>query len=167
MRRLTVVSFAAKFAAIGKNLGIKTMLAQKTRIRENLGRDLTEIEQNIGRQLKMLRISKKISQKALAELMGITYQQVQKYENGLNRISVSRLWQFCNIFEVSPDFLFDSILGRDTQEMSREGETLIPNAVASSQDIKLILAFQKIDNTAKRALMIKVCEAMADENFDG
>lgn len=143
------------------------MLAEKLTLREDLNRDLSEIEQNIGRQLKMLRISKKISQKALAEMMGITYQQVQKYENGLNRISVSRLWQFCNIFEVSPDFLFDSILGRESGELAKSGETLIPNAVASSQDIKLILAFQKIENTAKRALMIKVCEAMAAEEYEG
>lgn len=138
------------------------MLAEDLTLRENLDRDLSEIEQNIGRQLKMLRISKKISQKALAGMMGITYQQVQKYENGLNRISVSRLWQFCNIFDVSPDYLFDNILERDGGNAAMKGTTLIPNAVASSQDIKLILAFQKIDDTAKRALMIKVCEAMAD-----
>lgn len=143
------------------------MLAENRTRREDLGRDLAEIEENVGRQLKMLRISKKISQKSLAEMMGITYQQVQKYENGLNRISVSRLWQFCNIFEVSPDFLFDSILGRDGEDVSRRGETLIPNAVATSQDIKLILAFQKIENTAKRALMIKVCEAMSSDDFVG
>lgn len=131
-----------------------------------LDRDLNEIEQNIGRQLKMLRISQKISQKALAEKMGITYQQVQKYENGLNRISVSRLWQFCKIFGVSPDYLFNSVLGQDLSD-APNSDIVLPDSVSTSQDIKLILAFKKIENTARRALMIKVCEAMANPDYTG
>ena len=45
-----------------------------------------DVEKHIGQQLKMLRISNKMSQKALAEKLGVTYQQVQKYEMGTNRI---------------------------------------------------------------------------------
>jgi transcriptional regulator with XRE-family HTH domain len=130
--------------------------------------NLVDIETNIGQQLKMLRISKKISQKHLAGLMGITYQQVQKYENGLNRISVSRLWQYCRIFNISPDFLFEGILNEDAPILSPDKDVapLIPNIVASSQDIKLMLAFQKIGSSEKKALMIKVCEAMIEEQED-
>ncbi len=130
--------------------------------------DLVDIETNIGQQLKMLRIGKKISQKHLASLMGITYQQVQKYENGLNRISVSRLWQYCRIFNISPDFLFEGILAKDMKPSSsmKDAAPLIPNIVATSQDIKLILAFQRIASSQKKALMIKVCEAMAEELED-
>ena len=130
--------------------------------------NLVDIETNIGQQLKMLRISKKISQKHLAGLMGITYQQVQKYENGLNRISVSRLWQYCRIFNISPDFLFEGILNEDAPILSTDKVVapLIPNIVASSQDIKLMLAFQQIRSSEKKALMIKVCEAMIEEQED-
>jgi len=119
--------------------------------------DLDAIEHNIGKQLKMLRISQKMSQKNLAEQMNITYQQVQKYENGLNRISVSRLWQFCKIFDVSPNYLFESILSEPMDEKS--SSNLIPNNVATSQDIKMMLAFKKIEDSNKRVLMIKLCEA--------
>lgn len=123
--------------------------------------DLNEIENHIGKQIKMLRLSRKISQKELAKQMGITYQQVQKYENGLNKISVSRLWQVCNIFEISPDYLFESILSEAPR--ATKAAPLIPNSLATSQDMKLMLAFKKIDDSAKRALMIKVCQAMASE----
>lgn len=123
--------------------------------------DLYEIENHIGKQIKLLRLSRKISQKELAKKMGITYQQVQKYENGLNKISVSRLWQVCDIFEVSPNFLFENIL--DESRKSKKAAPLIPNGLATSQDMKLILAFKKIDDSAKRALMIKLCQAMETE----
>lgn len=123
--------------------------------------DLHEIENHIGKQIKLLRLSRKISQKELAKKMGITYQQVQKYENGLNKISVSRLWQVCEIFEISPNFLFEDILS--DEQGAKNAAPLIPNSLATSQDMKLMLAFKKIEDSAKRALMIKLCQAMATE----
>jgi transcriptional regulator with XRE-family HTH domain len=123
--------------------------------------NLSEIENHIGKQIKLLRLSRKISQKELAKKMGITYQQVQKYENGLNKISVSRLWQVCEIFEISPNFLFEDILS--DEQGAKKAAPLIPNSLATSQDMKLMLAFKKIDDSSKRALMIKLCQAMATE----
>ncbi len=121
--------------------------------------ELEDVESHIGKQMKMLRMAQKMSQKELAKKMGITYQQVQKYETGLNRISVSRLWQICNIFSISPDFLFESVL--DVSGKSHAPGDLIPNTVATSQDIKLMLAFKTIEDGDKRNLMIKLCQAFA------
>jgi len=121
--------------------------------------NLDDVEKHIGQQIKMLRISKKMSQKALAEELGITYQQVQKYETGMNRISVARVWQFCKIFSVTPDFLFKNLL--DLSEKDASAGELIPNTMATSQDIRLILAFKNIDETDNRNLVIKMCEALA------
>jgi transcriptional regulator with XRE-family HTH domain len=121
--------------------------------------ELEEIEQHIGKQIKMLRMAQKMSQKDLAERMDITYQQVQKYETGLNRISVSRLWQLCNIFGITPNFLFEGVL--DSSNKDHAPGDLIPNNVATSQDIKLMLAFKNISDGNDRNLMIKLCEAFA------
>lgn len=119
--------------------------------------ELDDVERHIGKQIKMLRMAQKMSQKDLAKKMDITYQQVQKYETGLNRISVSRLWQICNIFLITPNFLFENVL--DVSEKSHAPGDLIPNNVATSQDIKLMLAFKSIEDGDKRNLMIKLCEA--------
>ena len=121
--------------------------------------ELDDVEKHIGKQMKMLRMANKISQKDLAKTMGITYQQVQKYENGLNRISVSRLWQICKIFDITPDFLFEGTWNTQNTKKRKKPE-LIPNTLATSQDIKMMLAFKNIEETSKRALMIKVCRAM-------
>lgn len=122
--------------------------------------DIDDVERHIGKQIKMLRIANKMSQKALAEEMGITYQQVQKFEAGLNRIAVGRLWQICRVFSITPNFLFENVL--DMAAKDNEAENLIPNNVATSQDIKLMLAFKNIDNGDKRNLAIKICEALGD-----
>lgn len=124
--------------------------------------NLQDIEMHIGRQIKMLRLARKISQRDLAGRMDITYQQVQKYENGLNKISVSRLWQICEIFEVSPNQLFENVLS--TVEDSPKAGTLIPNTLATSQDMKMMMSFQKIQESSNRVLLIKLCQAMAEKS---
>ena len=129
----------------GKNNGMRKM-------------NLNDVENHIGKQIKMLRLSRKITQRDLAEQMSVTYQQIQKYENGLNKISVSRLWQVCEIFQITPDALFEGIL--TDSEGSHSPGALIPNKVATSQDIKLMLAFKNVESTANRSLIIKLCEAM-------
>jgi len=103
---------------------------------------LEDVEKHIGQQIKMLRMSNKMSQKVLAEHLGITYQQVQKYETGMNRISVARIWQFCKIFSVKPDFLFKNLL--DLNDENASAGELIPNNMATSQDIRLMLSFKKM-----------------------
>jgi len=118
-----------------------------------------DVEKHIGQKIKILRISHKMSQKALAEKLGITYQQVQKYEMGMNRVSVVRIWQLCQIFSVRPDFLFEDLLNLDNKEADT-GE-LISNKIATSQDIKLMLAFKKIENGDHRNLVIKMSQTFA------
>lgn len=122
--------------------------------------NVDEVEQHIGQKIKILRISHKMSQKALAEKLGITYQQVQKYEMGMNRVSVVRIWQLCNIFSVTPDFLFENLLDLDSK--NEDTSELISNKVATSQDIKLMLAFKKIESGDHRNLIIKMSQAFAD-----
>ncbi len=67
-----------------------------------------DIDLYIGRQLRKIRKNLNISQVRLAEELGVTFQQVQKYENAKNRISASRLYQICKILKVSiSEFLPD------------------------------------------------------------
>jgi len=62
---------------------------------------LDEIDKHIGNQLRLSRNNIGMTQKELADLTGVTFQQVQKYETGTNRIGGSRLYQFCKILEVN------------------------------------------------------------------
>jgi len=72
-------------------------------------RTATEVDAFVGAQLKLLRKSAGFSQTGLANKVGVTFQQIQKYERGMNRIGASRLWEFCKIFEVKPGRFFDGV----------------------------------------------------------
>ena len=80
-------------------------------------RSSTSSEQNIvdlyvGRRLKHLRTHRRISQKQLAGRLGITFQQVQKYEKGLNRLPASRMLSICLALDITPNDLFKDLLGK-------------------------------------------------------
>lgn len=72
-------------------------------------RTATEVDAFVGAQLKILRKSAGFSQTELANKVGVTFQQVQKYERGTNRIGASRLWEFCKVFDVIPGRFFEGV----------------------------------------------------------
>ncbi|MGH1376629.1 MAG: helix-turn-helix domain-containing protein [Alphaproteobacteria bacterium] len=67
------------------------------------------IDKHVGRQLRNRRTLVGLSQEKLAESVGVTFQQIQKYERGTNRISASRLFSFSRILEVSIDYFYEGI----------------------------------------------------------
>jgi transcriptional regulator with XRE-family HTH domain len=73
------------------------------------GRTATEVDAFVGARLKSLRKALKMSQTELANNVGVTFQQIQKYERGTNRIGASRLWDFCKVFNVNPGRFFDGV----------------------------------------------------------
>ena len=72
-------------------------------------RTATAVDAFVGAQLKTLRKSAGLSQTDLANQIGVTFQQVQKYERGTNRIGASRLWRLCKVFGVKPDRFFEGV----------------------------------------------------------
>jgi len=72
-------------------------------------RAATAVDKFVGAQLKLLRKGAKLSQSDLAEKVGVTFQQIQKYERGTNRIGASRLWDFCKVFDVNPGHFFEGL----------------------------------------------------------
>ena len=72
-------------------------------------RTATEVDAFVGAQLKALRKSAGYSQTELAKQVGVTFQQIQKYERGTNRIGASRLWGFCKVFDVPPGRFFEGV----------------------------------------------------------
>ena len=87
-------------------------------------RGSTYVDEYVGRQLKLFRKAAGLTQVDLAGQIGITFQQVQKYERGVNRIGASRLWELCGVLNVSPSDFFD---GLKTQPVARS-EAISPLA---------------------------------------
>jgi len=70
-------------------------------------RNPTHIDQHIGRYLRQLRKDASMTQTDLADSLGVTFQQIQKYERGTNRISASRLYAICQVFDKMPNDFFN------------------------------------------------------------
>ena len=66
----------------------------------------TEIDKHIGKRLRYLRVREDMSQETLAAKVGLTFQQIQKYENGGNRVAAARLFRFSEIFKTTPDVFY-------------------------------------------------------------
>jgi transcriptional regulator with XRE-family HTH domain len=74
-------------------------------------RSATDIDRQVGGNLLRFRLFRGMSQEMLADPVGVTFQQIQKYEKGINRISVSRLWQFSQVLRISVAEFYDGIKG--------------------------------------------------------
>jgi transcriptional regulator with XRE-family HTH domain len=105
-----------------------------------------------------------MSQEKLGDAFGLTFQQVQKYEKGTNRISASRLQQAAHILQVPISFFFDGATG----ERESIGEAPSPNYVSeflSTPDgLTLARAFMQIEDAALRRRIVSLVEAMTTKD---
>jgi transcriptional regulator with XRE-family HTH domain len=115
-------------------------------------RDPNYIDKHVGNRVRMRRLLIGMSQEKLGELLGITFQQVQKYEKGSNRISASRLYYLAQILSVPIQFFYDELPDTGTpQGMAEIGMT---DLLSSSEVSQLARAFSEIsDPVARRAIM--------------
>lgn len=127
-------------------------------------RDPNFVDVHVGSRIRMRRQLIGMSQEKLGELLGITFQQVQKYEKGANRISASRLYYSAKILGVPVQFFFDELPGSD--EQAGMGEPREEDAVLASlmnvDGVTLAKAFRDADSTTKRKLISSIARVIAD-----
>lgn len=78
------------------------------------------VDIHVGQKIRQRRWLIGMTQQQLAEAVGIKFQQIQKYETGMNRVSASRLWDISRVLEVSPSFFFEGLEAGDTSEADEE-----------------------------------------------
>ena len=118
------------------------------------GPDPRDIE--VGQRVRALRLERGLSQTALATRLGLTFQQVQKYEKGSNRISASRLQAIAEIFQVSIGDLFAAAASKSQHHNS------VYELVDSAAALRLLRAYTRLPSKMKQAL-VQMAVAMAGE----
>lgn len=122
-------------------------------------RSSTPADREIGRRLKIRRLDLGISQTAVADALGLTFQQVQKYEKGTNRISAARLKRLAEILDVSIAYFYDEKIG---------GSKKRPTAFAlleTAYSLRLMRAFTRIKDRQIQLKTVELVEGIA--NADG
>ena len=108
----------------------------------------------------MQRMVRGLSQTKLGKEVGVTFQQVQKYEKGVNRVGASRMQQIANVLKVAPDFFFDGASAKAVTGISKE-TTFIQGFTSSREGVALSKAFTKISDQKMRRSIVALVEQIA------
>ena len=127
-------------------------------------RDPNYIDVHVGSRIRMRRQIVSMSQEKLGELLGITFQQVQKYEKGSNRISASRLYYAAKILGVPVQAFFEDLPGVEGESGLNESseQNSVMSSLMNTEGIQLAKAFRDADNTTKRKLIATLARAIVD-----
>lgn len=117
------------------------------------------LDKRIGQRIRARRLELGLSQESLAEALGLTFQQVQKYENGVNRVAASRLHDIAVALSISVLHFFDDPGGK--------GASPIDDALATADGARLMTLFSSIRSKRVRRQIVDLAEALADEGAKG
>ena len=125
------------------------------------------IDVHVGSRVRLRRTMQGMSQEKLGEALGVTFQQVQKYEKGTNRIGASRMQQIAQALKVPIAFFFEDApqgaLGR-AGGMAEDGATsYVVDFLSTPEGIQLNRAFVRITNPAIRRRVIDMVRTLAEE----
>ena len=118
------------------------------------------IDAHVGARIRMWRTERKISRITLGEAIGLTGQQIQKYEKGTNRIGASRVQQMCSVLKIPVSFLFEDA------PASSPGENGMPQDIIdfmeSEEGVRFVAAFCRITDRKMRRGIARLANRIAD-----
>ncbi|WP_136657566.1 helix-turn-helix domain-containing protein [Nitratireductor sp. XY-223] len=126
------------------------------------------IDIHVGSRIRLRRTMLGMSQEKLGESLGITFQQIQKYEKGTNRVGASRLQNISSILNVPVSFFFEDAPGDPSTGQPGASESSSSNYVvdflSSSEGLQLNRAFVKIDDPKVRRKIVDLVKALAADS---
>jgi transcriptional regulator with XRE-family HTH domain len=135
------------------------LLIERPRLLRMKIKETNLVDRHVGNRVRMRRLMLGLSQEALGDALGITFQQVQKYEHGRNRISASRLQHISQILQVQPPFFFEGAPGG--LDGTVESPSYVNEFFATSDGLALTKAFTRIENAKLRRLIVGIVEDCA------
>jgi transcriptional regulator with XRE-family HTH domain len=125
-------------------------------------RQTNPIDLQVGSRMRIRRMLIGMTQERLGDLLGLTFQQVQKYEKGVNRIGAGRLYEVSRVLNVPVDFFYegvDDVPGLGGSEVAPP----VLEFVSSGEGLQLSLAFMKIKDTKVRKRVLDLMKSLAGE----
>lgn len=123
------------------------------------------IDLHVGARIRMRRKILGVSQERLAEDLGLTFQQVQKYERGANRVSASKLYEIARSLQSSVAYFFDGLADpTDADGMAETGaEQFVHDFLMTPEGLEMASLFPKISRPKVRRRILDLVRSMADE----
>jgi transcriptional regulator with XRE-family HTH domain len=119
---------------------------------ENIKPSENSIDIHVGARTRALRIQRGVSQAELASELGLSFQQVQKYETAANRISASKLYTIAKVLRVRPCYFFDGLYSDDSETITLDQEAA-----------RFAALFSKVSNKDTRACLRELIKTLSEE----
>ena len=120
------------------------------------------VDRHVGLRIRMRRKELGFSQERLADAIGLTFQQVQKYERAANRVSASKLWEMSRALSTSISYFYEGFDGAETP-VSNPAQGAIQDFLMTSEGIELASSFLRIPRGRVRRKVLDLVRAMAAE----
>ncbi|PTT11106.1 helix-turn-helix domain-containing protein [Caulobacter sp. HMWF025] len=134
---------------------------------ETEGRRPNPVDLHVGSRVRMRRKLMGVSQEQLADSLGLTFQQVQKYERGANRVSASKLYEIARTLQVPVSFFFDGLADpigdQDVDEAGAHAERVVQEFLTTPEGLELAEVFPRIGRGRVRRQVLDLVRAMAEE----
>ena len=131
---------------------------------------ITAVDEYIGQRLQLRRVMLGMSQKDLADICGVSFQQIQKYETAGNRISASRLFELSTALETPVSFFFRGLPG-NTPEETRSGRRVarvadpdIDDPLARNESLQVVNLYWRLANDDQRKMVMKMLKTLNGVN---
>ncbi|KCZ55735.1 Cro/Cl family transcriptional regulator [Hyphomonas beringensis] len=121
------------------------------------------IDRVVGQRIRWRRKELNLTQEKLGDLLGLTFQQVQKYEKGINRVSAGRLYEMSTVLGIPITYFFDgadAYLQHEALQVAEDGDD-IHAPIMTSEVLDLIAAFQRIEDVSLRKSLLATVQAAA------
>lgn len=131
-------------------------------------RRANSIDVHVGSRVRLRRMVLGMSQEKLGEQLGLTFQQVQKYEKGVNRIGAGRLFDLSHVLGVPIQFFYEDAPSYHSENeshgsFSERGENDIVDFIATREGLELNKAFVRISDARVRRSLVELIRSLADE----
>jgi transcriptional regulator with XRE-family HTH domain len=126
------------------------------------------IDIHVGSRVRLRRMMQGMSQEKLGESLGITFQQIQKYEKGTNRIGASRLQHIASVLLVPVSFFFEDAPGTNMEEGFAESRpaAFVTDFLSSTEGLQLNKSFVRIKDTKIRRRIVELVRSIAGEEVE-
>ena len=134
-------------------------MAKKVKSR---ARGTSNVDKHIGTRVRLARLTAKISQAELGDKLGVSFQQVQKYEKGTNRVSAARIEQICHILGVPMVYFFDDMETNGAGLPKKNGPPAIIQQLLMDRDVlKLAEIMLGVKDKAQRSAILELARTVA------
>jgi transcriptional regulator with XRE-family HTH domain len=125
------------------------------------------VDRHVGLRIRMRRKELGISQERLAEALGLTFQQVQKYERAANRVSASKLWEIARALNTSVAYFYDGLAGSAEMEAAPAPNRSAHAFLLTPEGVELATLFPRLPRARVRRRVVELIRALAELDDDG